>query len=690
MATDAQSVRPDLTGNPFAEPSTLPFGLPPFDLIRPEHYLPAFTAGMAEHLAQVRAVAQNPEPPSFANTLEALERSGELLRRASSTFYNIVISDSSDELRAIEEELAPLLAAHWDAVLLDPELFARVDALHRRRAELTLTDEQAYLLERYHRDFVRSGAGLDAAQQARLRQINERLSVLEARFNAASLAEAADSAVLVEDRARLAGLSQGRMASARDAASARGLDGYLLSLVLPTPQPVLEHLTDRTLREQVHTASVSRGSRGNEHDVRELVVEVVRLRAERAALLGFASHAAYVAADETAQDTAAVNAMLDLLAGPAVRNARAEAEELAQMLDGGRLEPWDWAFCAEKVRVSRFEVDTEALSAYFELERVVRDGVFFAAERLYGVSFRRRTDLPVYHPDVQVYDVLGEDGSPMALFLADWFARDSKKGGAWMSSFVSQSHLLSRRPVIVINLNVPKPAQGQPALMTLDEVTTAFHEFGHVLHGLFSDVVHPRFSGTSVPRDFVEFPSQVNEMWAFHPQVLPNYARHHETGEPLPPRDVERVQAAERYGQGFATTEYLAAALLDQEWHRLTVEEAAALSAGDVLGFEAQALARRGVDLPLVPPRYRSTYFAHIFGGGYAAAYYAYIWSEVLDADTVDWFTENGGLTRENGERFRREILAPGGSRDPLASFRALRGRDAEVGPLLRRRGLDQ
>lgn len=688
MVSDAQPTRPELAGNPFAAPSTLPFGLPPFDRIRPEHYLPAFTAGMAEHLAEVRAVARNPEPPTFVNTLEALERAGQLLGRVSRTFHNIAISDSTAHLRAIEQELAPLLSAHWDAVLLDADLFARVDSLHAHRAELDLTGEQAYLLERYHRDFVRAGAGLDPAQQDRLRQINERLSVLGARFNATSLAEAADSAVLVDDPTRLQGLSAGRIASARDSAAARGLPGHLLTLALPTPQPVLEHLTDRRLREQVHTASVSRGSRGNEHDLRDLVVEVVRLRAERATLLGFDSHAAYVAADETARDTAAVNAMLDRLAGPAVRNARAEAAELTGVLDGADLQPWDWAWCAAQVRAARFQVDTEALSAFFELERVVRDGVFHAAQQLYGVDFRRRSDLPVYHPDVQVYDVLDEAGAPIALFLADWFARDSKKGGAWMSSFVTQSALLDQRPVIVINLNVPRPAQGRPALMSLDEVTTAFHEFGHVLHGLFSDVTYPRFSGTSVPRDFVEFPSQVNEMWAFHPQVLANYALHHETGEPLPAEDVERLQAAERYGQGFATTEYLAAALLDQEWHRLSPEEASALTADDVLQVEAEALRRHGVDLPLVPPRYRSTYFAHIFGGGYAAAYYAYIWSEVLDADTVDWFEENGGLTRANGERFRREILAPGGSRDPLASFRALRGRDAEVGPLLRRRGL--
>lgn len=699
--------------NPFAEASTLPFGLPPFADVHADHFLPALRAGMADQLREVAAITDCVEAPTIENTLDALERSGDLLNRVSATFHNLVISDSTPALQDIEATIAPELSAHDDAIHLDPALFARIDLLHAQLDHLDLTPEQAHLVRRYHTDFVRAGAALGTEQQDRLRQINERLSVLGAAFNTALLAEAADSAVAVQDPDELVGLSSGRIASAREAAATRGLDGYLLTLSLPTPQPVLEHLADRDLRRRLHEASTRRGSRGNAHDVRALVVEVVQLRAERAELFGYPNHAAYVVADETAGDTAAVNAMLDRLVGPAMRNADAEAEalgvQLAQdetarhdtshddtgqdgtTLDSNRidLQPWDWLYYAARDKAASFDVDEDGLRDYFELSRVVHDGVFHAMHVLYGVTFERRTDLTGYHPDVEIYEVRDGDGSALGLLLTDWYARDSKKGGAWMSSFATQARLVDRRPVIVINLNVPKPAPGDPALMTLDEVVTAFHEFGHVMHGLLSDVTYPRFSGTWVPRDFVEFPSQVNEMWAFHPQVLPHYARHRETGEPLDPQIVERLQAAQRHGQGFATTEYLGATLLDQEWHRLSHAEALALTADDVEDYESQALARRGIDHALVSPRYRTTYFAHIFGGGYAAAYYAYIWSEVLDADTVDWFGEHGGLTAENGRRFRDEILAPGGSRDPLESFRRLRGRDADVQPLLKRRGLD-
>lgn len=667
----------------------MPFGLPDFDAIRPEHYGPAFTEGMLRHMQEVRDITQNAEPATFANTVEAMERSGDLLNRVGATFFNVLAADSTPQLREVEEAVAPLLAAHTDAIRLDRELVARFEAVH---ADVdALEPEQRRLVERYHRDFVRAGAALDPSQQQRLRELNEELSRLGARYNTELLAEAAARAVLVPEPSRLEGLDASRRAAAHRAAQARGDQGYLLTMALPTHQPPLQSLRDRDLRRQVHEASVRRGSDG-EHGVRQLVVSIVRLRAERAELLGFADHAAYVTADETAGSVEAVDAMLDRLVPPAVANARAEAEELTAALtaDGqpGPLQPWDWAYYADRVRRERYGVDTEALKPYFELSRVVRDGVFYAARSLYGVSFVRRTDLPVYHPDVEVYDVLDADGSPLGLFLADWFARDSKRGGAWMSNFVEQSRLTGHRPVVVINLNVPAPAPGEPALMTLDEVTTAFHEFGHVLHGLFSDVTYPTFSGTGVPRDFVEYPSQVNEMWAWDPAVLSRYARHHETGQALDPAVVERIVASRAYGEGFATTEYLGAALLDQEWHRLSSARARELDPEAVLDFEQDALDRRGVRLAQVPPRYRTTYFAHAFSFGYAAAYYAYIWSEVLDAETVDWFTENGGLTRRNGERFRREVLSVGGSVDPLEAFERLRGRAPRVEPLLKRRGL--
>jgi peptidyl-dipeptidase Dcp len=679
--------------NPFARPSELPFELPPFDRVREEHYRPAFEAGMAQQRAEVEAVASDGAEPTFANTVEALERSGRLLARAGSVFFNLSSSDSTPGIRDLEAELAPRLAAHRDSVYLDPRLFRRIASLVERGDSLGLDREQSRLLERYHTDFVRAGAALPAEGQARLREINEELSGLTTAFSNRLLAEANDLAVHVLDRSDLDGLSDDAVGAAEQAARARGLDkGFLLPLALPTAQPALASLRGRALRERIFRAATVRGLRGNENDTRDVLTRIVALRAERAALLGFADHASYVVDDETAKTLDAVSSMLGGLVAPAVANARTEAAELeaALVADGesAPLQPWDWAYYAERVRRERFDVDTAALRPYFEVGRVLEDGVFFAAGRLYGVSFSERTDLPVYHPDVRVFEVRDGDGStPLGLFLCDWFARDSKRGGAWMSTFVDQASLLGTRPVVVVNLNVPRPADGEPALMTTEEVDTAFHEFGHALHGLFSDVRYPRFSGTSVPRDFVEFPSQVNEMWAWWPEVLANYAVHHRTGEPLPQADVDRLLRSRSYGEGFKTTEYLAAALLDQEWHRLS-GAAASVAPQDVEAFEQAALERLGLALPAVPPRYRSTYFAHVFAGGYSAGYYGYIWSEVLDADTVDWFTEHGGLRRENGDAFRTLLLSVGGSRDPMEAFVAVRGREPHIEPLLRRRGL--
>ena len=687
----ALAVQPLDVANPFSAPSPLPYRLPPFDRIREEHYRPAFEVGMAQQRREVEEIATQQTEADVENTLEALERSGALLSRVSQVFFNLVSSDGSDAMRALEEQLAPVLSAHHDAIYLDRRLFARVQSLHDRADDLGLDGEERRLLERYHRDFVRAGAGLSEDEQERLRTLNEELSRLTAAFGNRLVAETNDLAVRVESREELDGLAEDAVAAAAEAARSRGLDGYLITLVLPTSQPALAALRNRGLRERIHRAAVSRGLRGNDADTRELLTRIVALRAERAALLGFDDHAAYVIDDQTAGTVGAVSDMLASLVPPAVANARTEAAELEEALvaDGeqGPLQPWDWAYYADRVRAERFVVDAAELRPYFELERVLRDGVFAAANRLYGLTFAPRPDLPTYHPDVRVFEVHDEGSSPLGLFVCDWFARDTKRGGAWMSTFVDQSHLLGDQAVVVVNLNVPRPPEGEPALMTTTEVDTAFHEFGHALHGLFSDVRYPRLSGTSVPRDFVEFPSQVNEMWAWWPEVLPGYAVHHRTGERLDPEVVQRLLDSRSYGEGFATTEYLAAALLDLEWHRRGPADAA-VAPEDVEAFERAALERHGIALEQVPPRYRSTYFAHIFSGGYSAGYYSYIWSEVLDADTVEWFKENGGLRRENGDAFRRLLLSRGGAVDAMEAFRAVRGREPELEPLLKRRGL--
>ncbi|WIX84101.1 M3 family metallopeptidase [Amycolatopsis carbonis] len=675
--------------NPFATPSELPYALPPFDRIKVEHYRPAFEEGLTAHAAEIHDIAANPAEPTFENTIVALERAGELLERASGTFFNISGSDSTDEIQEIQAELAPKLAAHSDAIHLDPQLFARINTLYERRENLGLDPESLRLLERRHTDFSRAGAGLPEAEQEKLRKLNEQLSTLQTKFQQNLLRDTNELAVVLDDVADLAGLDEGAIATAAEAAAARGEAGkYVLNLTLPTAQAALESLENRAVRERVFTASVSRGNRGNEYDNNSVAAEIVRLRAERAALLGYPDHASYVISDETAKTADAASGLLERLAPVAVANARVEAAELQQHLEadvpGATLKPWDWAFYAEKVRRERYEVDTAALRPYFELDRVLTDGVFFAANRLYGLTFTERDDLPKYHPEVRTFEVFDADGSGMGLFLVDYYTRDAKRGGAWMNNFVSQSDLLGRKSVVVNVLNVAKPPAGEPTLLTLDEVTTVFHEFGHALHGLLSGVVYPTFSGPSVPRDFVEYPSQVNEMWMLWPEVLANYAKHHVTGEPLPAEQVAKLEAAQQYGEGFKTTEYLAASLLDLAWHRLGVDD----RVDDVQRFEADALEKAGVALESVPPRYRTTYFNHVFGGGYSAGYYSYIWSEVLDADTVQWFRENGGLERENGDHFRSTLLGRGGSVDPMEAFANFRGREPEIQPLLERRGL--
>ncbi len=674
---------------PFSDRSKLPYELPAFEAIKDEHYLPAFLSGCKEQLHEV-AIIIGAGAPTFENTIEALERSGKALDRMLFVFYNKSSSDTNDTIDAIEEEIAPLLAAHSDEIRLNPHLFGRIEALFEGIDGLGLDAESAWLLERYYRDFIHAGANLGSDEREELKKFNEQLSKLDTKFSQNLLNDTNDLAVIVDTVEELAGLSANEIAAAAEAAAGRGLEGkWLLAMVNFTGNPMLSSLSNRSLRERIMLASMQKGERPNDNDNRGVLLEIVRLRAERAKLLGFENHAAYVLSEQTAGNLENVHAMLRKIAPAAVRNARSEAEDLQSAISTSgetfNLSSWDWDLYTEQVRLEKYNVDTSKFKSYFELERVLKDGVFWVAEQLFGVRFTERPDLVAYHAESRVFEVHNQDGSPVGLFIGDFFTRDSKRGGAWMNNLVDQNHLLGQLPVVVNNLNIPKPPKGEPALLTFDETSTLFHEFGHALHGLFSNVTYPRFSGTSVQRDFVEFPSQVNEMWMLWPEVLANYAKHFETGEPLPQEWVDNLNKAETFNQGHDTTAYLAATVLDLAWHSIGADEVIT----DVEAFEAGAIAGYGLDFGPVPTRYRSTYFAHIFAGGYSAGYYGYIWSEVLDADTVDWFKNNGGLKRENGDRFRRELLSRGGSIDSMQMFRNFRGQNASIEPLLKRRGLN-
>jgi len=626
-----------------------------------------------------------------------MERSGRLLTRANAVFSNLTSSNSNPELQALQQDLAPKLAAHSDAIYLNPELFARVKSLHEQRASLNLDPESLRLLERYYILFVRAGAKLSEADKAKLRQMNEQLSTLTTQFSQRVLKGVNANAVVFDQVSDLDGLSPEQIAVAAEAAKARQLPGkWVIALLNTTGQPALAQLKNRASRERIFKASVARGW-GGEFDTTGLVSQIVKLRAERAELLGYPNHAAYVLEDETAKTPAAVNQMLAQLAPPALANARQEAAEIQKLIDAQaktngttsfKLAAWDWDFYAEQVRAAKYAYDEAQVRPYFEMNRVLVDGVLFAAHELYGINFKERKDLPVYQPDVRVFEIWSANGAPLGLFLVDWYARDNKRGGAWMSSFVEQSKLFGTHSVVINNLNIPKPPQGQPTLLTYDEVKTAFHEFGHALHGLFSNVQYPQFSGTNVPRDFVEYPSQYNEMWATEPRVLANYAKHYQTGAPMPRALMDKVLAATKFNQGFATTEYLVAALLDQAWHQIPSSQVPA--ADQVQAFESAAIAKAGVEFAPVPSRYRSSYFSHIFSDpiGYSAGYYAYIWSDVLASDTKHWFRTHGGLTRANGDRLREKVLSRGFSEDALALFQDFYGKAPDIGPLLESRGL--
>lgn len=703
--------------NPLFEPSTLPYQLPPFAEIREEHYAPALERAMAEHLEEITVIAADPAAPTFSNTIVALELAGQLLRRVWMLFQNQTNSDTTAGLQALQAQFNPRMAEHWDAIRLDGALFARVRAVYEEweRGAADGAGEGAgdgagpaarRLVERYYEDFVRAGALLGDADKARLREMNAELARLGTQFEQNLFEDTRARAVVVSSEDELEGLSPDAIRAAAANAEAYGHAGeYLLSLQLPSNQALLASLARRSVRERLYLASVERGVERNP----SVVLRIARLRAERAALLGYPNHAAYEVADQTAKSVPAVESLLRQLVSPAMANAARERETLraAFAADGHPAESfaaWDWQYYAEKVRKRDYEVDAADLRPYFELERVLWDGVFYSAGKVYGLRFEERTDLVGYHKDVRVFEVFEEGGDAIGLFVGDYYARESKRGGAWMNYLVPQSHLLGTKPVAVNNLNLTKPADGEPTLLTFDEVRTLFHEFGHALHGLLSDIYAPRLQGMLVPRDFVEYPSQVNEMWMVWPEVLANYARHYETGEPIPEPLVQRMEAARRFGQGFKTVEYLGATLLDWAWHKIPVGadlgDGSGGGDGDggghgdgsgadgVLAFEAAALEKAGIAFAEIPPRYRTTYFAHAWQFGYAAGYYSYIWSEVLDADTVEWFRENGGMTRANGDTFRRELLAPGYSVDPMEAFRAFRGRDPEIRPLLARRGL--
>jgi peptidyl-dipeptidase Dcp len=676
--------------NPFYAESALPYHLPPFDKITDAHYAPAFEEGMRRHAAEIDAIANDKRAPTFANTIVQMEKAGTLLNRVSSVFYNLAGANTNENMQKLERELAPKLSAHSDAIRLNEKLFARIRTLYDQRAGLKLDAESLYLLERYHTDFVRAGAKLSPADKEKLKAMNNELAALSTTFAQNVLKEANAAAVVVSDKAELAGLSDEAVKAAADEAKKRGMEGkYVIAIKNTTGQPWQAEAASRTLRQRLYEASVTRGAHGGPFDNRDVVRRIALLRAQRAQLLGYPNHAAYVIEDGTAKSVAAVNSLLGELAAPAVNNAKREAAAMQAQVDaekgGFQLAAYDWPYYAEKVRKAQYNFDESQLRPYFEIDNVLTKGVFYAAGKLYGLTFKERKDLPVYNPDVRVFEVYDSNGGQLGLFLMDPYARSNKRGGAWKNDYVKQSKLTGFKPVVANHLNIPKPSAGEPTLMTFDEVNTMFHEFGHALHALFSNVRYPRFGGSGVPRDFVEYPSQVNEMWSVWPEVLANYAKHYRTGAPLPKELLDKMSAAKKFNQGYATTEYLAAALLDQRWHQLSPEQIPA----DVLAFEAQALKAAGVDFPLVPPRYRTTYFSHIFSGGYSANYYAYLWSEKLDADTVEWFKENGGLTRRNGDRFRAALLSRGGSMDAMNMYRAFRGRDPDIRPLLERRGLD-
>jgi peptidyl-dipeptidase Dcp len=706
-ATSASDITDPLPGNPFAEPSPLPFEAPPFDRIHDGDFQPAIEEGMRRQIAEVQRIANNKEPATFDNTLVALEKTGALLTRVSRVFSALAQANTNDTLQRVQKEEAPKLAAHNDAIYLNAKLFARVKSIYEKRESLGLDAESLRLTERYYRLFVRAGAELSAGDQEKLRSYNKELSSLSTEFRSKLLAATKAGALIVDDKSELTGLSDSDLAAALEAGRVRLTPGkYVIPLQNTTQQPALASLQKRDTREKLFNASITRAELHDDNDTRKTITRLAELRAEKAKLLGYDTWAAYTLDDQMAKTPERAIKLMTDMASAAVAKAKGEAREMEKLAkkdgiqfkpwdlqyyspsakkEGGALRPWDWDYYSEQVRKSRLQIDSEEVKQYFELDSVLQNGVFFAANQLYGITFKERKDIPVYQRDVRVFEVFDQDGTSLALFYADYFKRDNKAGGAWATAFVGQSGLLGSKPVITNTCNFTHPAPGQPALLSRDDVITMFHEFGHALHGMFSNVKYPLLGGTSVPRDFVEFPSQFNEHWADEPSVFANYAKHYKTGEPMPAELVARIRNASTYGQGFATTENVSAALLDMAWHTLP---GSMTIVDNTDAFERSALRRYGVDYPLVPPRYRTSYFAHIWSNGYAAGYYSYLWTAVLRDDAFYWFKEHGGMTRENGQRFRDMVLSRGGTRETDSLYREWRGRDPSVEPLLEVRGL--
>ena len=675
--------------NPLLTMSPLYEHAPQFDKIQEDDFMPAYTEGMKQHAAEIRAIADQAEAPTFDNTIVAMEKTGVLLGRVAYAFGNLAGALTDDKMQKIEADVAPLMAKHFDDIHLDAKLFARVDTLYKARKTLKLDLVDLRLLERYHLDFVRAGAQLKPADQATLRALNEEESTLTAKWSEQQLKEMNAGAVIVDDVKQLDGMSQADIAAAATAATTRGKPGHwVIPLVNTTTQPALSSLTNRALRERIFKASIARGHHGGDYDMTKLVSRLAQLRAQRAKLLGFSSAASFILDDQMAKTPQAAMKLLGQMTAPTVAHAKAEAADLQKLIDsqkgGFKLEPWDWAFYSDQLRKAKYSLDDAEVRPYFELDRVLKDGVFFAAHQMYGVTVKPRPDLPVYQPDVRAWEISDADGSSIGIIYTDYFARESKHGGAWMNSYNDQSDLLNEKPIVSNVLNIPKPAAGQPALLTFDEVTTMFHEFGHALHGLFSKVKYPYMSGTNTPRDFVEFPSQFNENWALEPTVFANYAKNYKTGEAMPKELVGKIKKARTYGEGFATLETLEAQLLDLEWHALP----ASAPLQDPEKFEADALKKHGVAFAPIHPRYHTTYFSHIWGGGYAAGYYAYAWTAVLGADSFAWFSEHGGMTAENGKKYRDGILSKGSTKDAHQLYLEFRGREPSAEALLKQRGL--
>jgi peptidyl-dipeptidase Dcp len=675
--------------NPFVATSTLPFQAPPFDRIKDSDYQPALEAGMKEQIAEIEAIANQSAQPTFDNTIVAMERSGALLTRASKVFNAVTGANTDSALQRIQEEEAPKLAAHSDAIYLNGKLFQRVKTVYDARETLGFNPEQKFLVELYYKNFIRAGAQLSEADKTQLRSLNQEEAKLSTEFQNKLLAATKAGALVLDNVADLDGMSAEEIAATVEAAKSRGLTGkWVIPLQNTTQHPAQASLKNRAVRERLFIASTTRTEHGDSSDTRATIKRLAQLRADKAKLLGFPTYSAYALDNQMAKTPPQALKLLTDLVPASTAKARAEATQMQALIDkqngGFKLAPWDWQYYSEQVRKAQYDLDESQLKPYFDLDRVLRDGVFFAANQLYGLTFKERKDIPVYHPDVRVFEVADADGKPLALFYTDYFKRDNKSGGAWMDTFVDQSGLMGTLPVVFNVANFTKPAPGQPALLTFSDVTTMFHEFGHALHGMFSKVQYPTFSGANVPRDFVEFPSQFNEHWALDTTVFANYAKHYQTGELMPRALVDKVKNAKTFNQGFATTEYLAASLLDIAWHTLPPDS----PQQDVDAFETAALKRFNIDMYEVPPRYRTSYFAHIWGGGYASSYYAYLWSEVIDDDAYAWFKENGGLSRANGQRFRDMILSRGGTQEAASLYRAFRGRDPNVDALLEERGL--